>query len=266
MIKKITLAFLILISNAVYSQGYFDGNELHCPTENKEAKRLFDAGIEIMHLNRSLTPKYLAANAEIFARAILQDTTFCDGYFFAGYILNLQNKYRESFAFHKVADQKSPRPILIYKINLAAISMKVELYQDARDAYQEIVKNFPENPEGYYGIGATSPMIGDYKIGLENIIKAGNMYTDKDQLNQCQFIKGILFALDGQYAEAKTTLEEVNGKYKRDLNFNIYYSLALLKLSKLNNDEEMKKKAKKFYDKIDDKRYIPANLVPELIF
>ena len=75
----------ILFTNIIYSQGYFDGKELHCPTENYEAKRLFNSGIKILHLNRNLDPKYLAANADIFARSIMQDTTFCDAYFFTGY-------------------------------------------------------------------------------------------------------------------------------------------------------------------------------------
>lgn len=263
--KKIILLLLVLISGRIFSQGYFDGNELHCPSQNKEAMRLFDGGIKIMHLNSNLSPKYLAANADVFARAILQDTLFCDAYFFAGYILNLQKQYPESFAFHKVADSLSPKPVLIYKQNLAAISMKVGLFKDARDSYQEMVKYFPESPEGYYGVAATSPMMGDYKVGLENIRKAESLYGSMHE-NQVNYLKGILQALDGQYAEAKNTLDGVTGQYRRDLNFNIHYSLALLKLSEANNDEAMKKKAKKFYDKIDDKSDIPPNLRPEFNF
>jgi tetratricopeptide (TPR) repeat protein len=264
-IMKLTIT-LIFLTQFVYCQGYFNGKELHCPTTNTEAKRLFDGGIEILHLNRDLKPKYLAMNAEVFARAILQDTTFCDAYFFAGYILNLQHQYLESFAFLKVADTLSPKPILIYKQNLAAICMKVGLFNDARKTYAEMVKHFPESPEGYYGVAATSPMIGDYKFGLENISMAETKYHDNEYENQINYLKGILLTLDSQYPKAKEMLEKVNGSYKRDLNFNIHYSLTLLKISELNNDSDLKKKAKKFYDKIDDKSIIPANLKSEFRF
>lgn len=167
--KKLILV-IILVSNFIYSQDeYFNGTELHCKTENKEAKRLFDSGIKILNLNRDLNPKYLVANTEIFAKSILQDTTFCDSYFFAGYLLNLQHKYRDSYAFLKMADTLVNKPILIYKQNLAGICLKIDHYEEARKYYQEIVKYFPENTEGYYGIALTSTMIGDIGLGLENI-------------------------------------------------------------------------------------------------
>jgi hypothetical protein len=48
------LIIIILFSNFIYSQDeYFKGKELHCQTENKEAKRLFDSGIRILRLNET---------------------------------------------------------------------------------------------------------------------------------------------------------------------------------------------------------------------
>lgn len=96
-----------------------------------------------MHLNEKMDPKYLAINADIFAKAILQDTTFCDAYFFAGYILNLSGNYREAYAFHKVADMKSKEPILIYKQNLAAVTLKVDLVDEANET-EELSKHIAD--------------------------------------------------------------------------------------------------------------------------
>lgn len=256
------LILFILFSNLIYSQNhYFSGAVLNCRTENKEAKRLFDAGIKLMHLNEKMDPKYLAINADIFAKAILQDTTFCDAYFFAGYILNLSGNYREAYAFHKVADMKSKEPILIYKQNLAAVTLKVDLVDEARETYKEIVKYFPGSPEGYFGIALTTPQLGDYKEGLKNINQAQKLYhTDALEQDHVFFIKGILLTLDEQYEEAHANLKKVSTKYKKDLNFNIYYSLSLLKVAIATNDEKMKKEALKYYDKIADKNSIPPNL------
>ncbi len=263
--KKIILPFLFLTSTLIYSQGYFDGKDLNCPTNNQEANRLFEIGIKMLHINTSQDPKNLAINADVFAKAVQQDTSFCDAYFFTGYLLNLSKDYRNAYAFLKVADSFSLKPSLIYKQNLAALCMKVGMFEEARESYREITLNFPASPEGYYGIAATSPMIGDYKYGLENIMKAENIYIGIDAKIQCLYIKGILFTLNGQYLEAKNTLEPITGKYKNDLNFKIYYSLALLKLSAINDDDKMKRKARKIYRQIDE-NYIPPDLQSEFKF
>jgi tetratricopeptide (TPR) repeat protein len=251
----------------MYSQGYFDGKQLHCPSTNSEARKNFSNGIELLHLNYSLKRKYLELNSELFARAISQDTTFCDAYFFAGYTLNLLNKYRESYAFHKVADKLSPIPIFIFKQNLAAVSLKVGLFDEARKQYLEIVKHFPENPEGYYGIALTSPMLEDYSVGLSNLDMASDRFpkNSKEQ-EQVTFIRGILLALNKEYNSAKINFDKVEKKYKTDLNFQIYYSLALLQISKVNDDIKMKKEALKYYKKIKDKSVIPPHVNELLVF
>lgn len=250
---------IILFSNFIYAQEqYFEGKQLYCPTENKEAKKLFDAGIEILHANTSMNPKYLAKNADIFAQAILKDTTFCDAYFFTGYLLNLLQQYRESFAFHKVADKKVGKPILLYKQNLAAISLKVDLYDEARKTYQEMVQYFPENPEGYYGIALTSTEIGDVDKGLENIIQAEMKYNTENK--DVQFLKAILLNLNGKYEESIGYFEKVQSKFSKDDYFNGNYALSLYEVATISNDEKMLKKAKKHYDKIKDKSQLTDHI------
>jgi tetratricopeptide (TPR) repeat protein len=249
--KKLIILF-ILFSNFIYSQDeYFNGKKLHCQTENKEAKRLFDSGIKILHLNENLTPKYLAINADIFAKSILQDTTFCDSYFFAGYLLNLQHKYRDSYAFLKMADTLVNKPILIYKQNLAAICLKIDHYVEARKCYQEIVKYFPENTEGYYGIALTSTMIGDISYGLENINIAEKKHNNENI--DTQFLKAILLTLNNMHKESLEYFEKVQSKFSKDDYFNGNYALSLYEVATISNDEKMLKKAKKYYEKVKDK-------------
>lgn len=251
------IIILILFSNFIYSQDkYFEGKELHCQTENKEAKRLFDSGIKILHLNENLDPKYLAINADIFAKSILQDTTFCDSYFFTGYLLNLQHKYRESYAFHKMADTLSKKPIFIYKQNLAAICLKIEHPKEARRYYQEIVKFFPENKDGYYGIALKSTMIGDVDNGLENINIAEKNYGTEDK--DTQFLKAILLTLNNKHSESLEYYEKVQSKFSKDDYFNGNYALSLYEIAKITNDEKMMKKAKKYYEKVKDKSNLTA--------
>jgi tetratricopeptide (TPR) repeat protein len=260
--KKILL--FLFISSQLYSQDYyFQGKILHCTPNNSEAKSLFNDGIELLHLNHQLNKKYLAINADIFGSAIMKDTTFCDAYFFAGYTLNLLGKYRESYAFHKMADTLAPKAVLLYKQNLAAVCLKIDLIKEAREKYKEIVTSFPRSPEGYYGIAVTSLIIGDYSNGVQNAKRALDNYESTEfQYGQTLYIKGILLTLDKQYTEALSTLKEVPRSLKKDDNFNMYFSLSLLQVSISTNDLKMKKESLKYYNKIKDKNNIPEDLKP----
>ena len=261
------IVLLVFFCTQAYSQDYFRGKNLHCSTNNPEAKRLFDGGIEVLHLNDRLDKKYLAMNAEIFGRAILQDTTFCDGYFFAGYTLNLLGQFREAYAFHKMADKLSPKVDLLYKQNLAAICLKVGLIDEARENYNQMVQFFPESPEGYYGVAITSPMVGDYSNGIINGKKAADLYSSSGfEKDQVTYITGILLTLNKEYAEGLSTLKEVPKRLRKDDHFNIFYSLSLLQVSISTNDPEMKKESVKYYKKIKDKANITEEVKSLFIF
>lgn len=249
--RKILLT-IILISNLIYSQDeYFNGKILHCQTKNKEAKRLFDSGVKVLHLNENLDPKYLAINADIFAKSILQDTTFCDSYFFTGYILNLLNKHRDSYAFLKMADTLANKPVLIYKQNLAAICLKIDHIKESRKYYEDIVKYFPKNSEGYYGIALTSTMIGDVKFGLQNINIAEEIIDN--EIIDIQFLKAILLTLNNEHKQAIEYYENVQSNFSKDDYFNGNYALSLYEIAILDNDQKILKKARKYYDKVKDK-------------
>ncbi len=270
---RILLPFLFtMITNISFTQelpgynpDYFFGNYTHCRTENSEARKLFDDGIKILHLNHKLERRYLLLNAEVFAKAVLKDTTFCDAYFFAGYTLNLAHQYREAFAFHKVADSLAPKPIFLYKQNLAAVCLKVGLEKEAKKCYQEIVTYFPENPEGYYGLALSSTIFGDVDNGLINIEKAYRLYEmympkKKDDV---QLLYGILLVLNNKFPESLVHFEKCNSKYKKLDDFNYHYSYGLLKTAQANNDEKMKKKAQKTFKKVKDQSIVNPEIASE---
>ncbi|EAZ95976.1 hypothetical protein FBBAL38_01115 [Flavobacteria bacterium BAL38] len=73
-------------------------------------------------------------------------------------------------------------------------------------------------------------------------------------------MKGILLSFNKKYIEGLEYLEKSYSSYKKEENFKIHYSLCLLKVSEINNDEKMKKKALKNYEKIENKEQIPNEL------
>lgn len=260
------LLSLIAFSQA-YSQNYFEGKNLYCKSENFEALKKFNGGIEILNLNHNLDPKYLAINTTIFFDAVKMDKSFCDAYFFVGYTLRLQNKLDLALRYYYIADSLSQNKSIEFKQNLAVTALMLGKDKLSRKKYSEIIKYFPESPEGYYGVALTSPIIGDVETGLENINLAFEKYKNSGQKvnDDALFLNGVLLTLNKKYEESIEYFEKTYSTYKKDENYNIHYSLSLLKVSEIKKDEKMKNKAKKIYDKIEHKEEIPKELKELLI-
>ena len=268
--KKIIIILLALNINLIYSQDYFEGKRLYCKSENPEALKLFNLGIETLYLNKSLDQKYLKITSNIFFKAYKTDTTFCDALFFSGYTLRLLND-KKALALYIMADSLSNNKSIEFKTNLAAEGLKFGTEKSlkiARKKYDELIKFFPESPEGYYGFAVTSPIFGDVEKGLENIDIAITKYNQKniELKDDVIFLKGVLLALNKKYEEGLENLEKSISTFKKDENFKIHYALCLLKVSEIKNDDKMKQKALKFYDKIENKEQIPENIKSLLKF
>jgi tetratricopeptide (TPR) repeat protein len=267
--RKIILILLILNTSFIFSQNYFEGKNLYCKSEHPESIKLFNLGIETLYLNKSLNKKYLKITSNIFFDEYKKDTTFCDALFFTGYTLRLLGD-KNSLPLYMLADSSYNKSIE-FKTNLAAECLRYANEKTiplARKKYTEIIKLFPENPEGYYGFAVTSPFLGDYEKGLENINFAIQKYIviNPKLKNDVIFIKGILLSLNKRYEDALPLLENVSSTYKKDFNFRVHYSLCLLRVSEIKKDEKMKQKALKIYEKIEEKDQIPPEIAEQLIF
>lgn len=259
--KFLTLTFLFLIVSNVQSQSdYFEGKRLYCKSENPEAIRLFNIGLETLRLNSSLNKKFLKQTSDIFFKAYIADTTFCDAMFFTGYTLRLlEDKY--ALACYYIADSLANNKSIEFKINLAIEALrfgKEESIKMAREKYNEITKFFPESPEGYYGIALTSTMIGDVDNGLKNIDIAIEKYTieNKDAL----FLKAVLLTLNARHEDSLNYYEKVKKDFSKDDNFNGNYALSLYEVAQAANDEEMMELAKKFYKKVKNKNMLTEQM------
>lgn len=261
---KIKYFFIILlITSGVFAQtvkqvdSYFNGENLNCKTENTEAKDLFDIGIKILKLNNNLNPKFLEGNKQVFLNAIAEDSTFCDAYFFAGYTSRLQNKFIDASVYYYLADSLSNKPSLIYKQNLAKVSVNIGAVELAKTKYDEIIRFFPESPEGYYGNALVSIIEENPKEGMIYIDKAIKLYKKKNMTigSEVYYANAILLTLTKKYKDAEKLFYKLKSKaiYKRDDNFNAYYSLCLRKIGLVDKNEKALKKSKKYAKKVKDK-------------
>jgi tetratricopeptide (TPR) repeat protein len=270
LLKNLIIVVLLFISCFVNSQNYLEGRRLYCRSENPEAIRLFEIGIKTLYLNKTLNKKYLKKTSDVFFKAYTIDTTFCDAMFFTGYTLRLLQDEKAIICYY-MADSLANNRSAEFKINLAAEALRFnnsEGIELARQKYDEIIKYFPQNPEGYYGFALTSLMIGDTEQGLENIKIAIEKYDmfNFEIKSDVIFLKGMLLSSNGKYSEGLQLLDKCYSKFKNDNNFKVHYSLCLLKVSSENNDEKMKRKSLKYYKAITNKDEIPDNLKPLFIF
>lgn len=240
---------LIFSVKAICQDPYFLGKTNYCTPEKPESKKKFDAAIQGLNF-----PKYYGGITNLLVKAIKEDPKYCDAYFLAGYYFRLQEMHKEALTLYYVADSLSQNKAPNFKQNLAIEFMRLGRVDRAREKYIEMVKYFPQNPEGYYGIGNTSIILGDHDFGLENLKKAEELYNGKMK-DDGRFMYGILYSYKENYEKALYYLDDVYSTYKNDDGYLALYAIAQIKVGKSTNDEKLIRKAQKTYEKIKGKTF-----------
>jgi len=229
-------------------------------SNDKEFQENFKLGIDCIKANL-----YLGAANKLFLDLIKKDSTFCDAYFFAGYTYRLSNMDKPALVYYFLADSLSQNKSIIFKQNLAFMASKIGAFKLARKKYDEMKQYFPENPEGFYGVASTAIFLGDTENGIENLNKAISKYNEQgiDLGDEIYFTQGILLTRSRKYLESINSFEKMSGKITKNDEYRINYAYSLMKIGKENNDEKLIKKARKIYEKIEDKSVISETMSSE---
>ncbi|MDQ0064626.1 tetratricopeptide repeat protein [Chryseobacterium lathyri] len=248
--KKLLILFILILSIKGFSQdSYFLGKTNYCTPQKTESKKRFETSILGLQV-----PKYYGGVTNLLMKVVEEDPGYCDAYFMAGYFFRLQDMNKEALALYYIADSLAQNKAPIFKQNLAIQFMRFGEVDKAREKYKEMIKYFPGNPEGYYGVANTSIVLGDYDKGLQNLKDAEHLYNNKGGIkDDGKYMYGMLYCLKGDYEKSLPYLEEVYSSYRKDDNYLALYALSQIKVGKARNDEQLIKKAKKAYDKIKDK-------------
>jgi tetratricopeptide (TPR) repeat protein len=259
--KKLLL-LTFLFSQILFSQSdYFNGNYTVCPIpQDQESKDNYKLGIDCIKANL-----YLGGANKLFLNLIKKDSTFCDAYFFAGYTFRLSKMYKEALTFYYIADSLSNNKSIIFKQNLAYMATQLGAVKLARKKFDEMKQYFPKSPEGYYGIASTSIFIGDIDNGLENIKIAMQKYIENGISlgDEIYFTQAILLTRNKKYYESVEIFDRLRGDITRNDEFRIDYAYSLLQVAKDSKDEKLMKKAKKMFDKIEDKSNLTEAVIAE---
>lgn len=264
--KKFLPILFTILFNLSYSQSitwspeYFSGNKRYCEMNSEKNLELWKLGFQALQ-----NKKFYKYSSAAFLKIIKTDTTNCDAYFMAGYTFRIRDMLKESLVYYYMADSLAQNKAIEFKQNLATTCLLVGNVEMARKKYSEIVKYFPENPEGYYGIALTSTIIGDVEFGLENMNKAVSIYSggNKKIKEDSNLLLGILLSRNKKFSEALPYFEECYSNYKKDDEFNTHYSYSLLKVAEITKDEKMKQKALKIFEKIKNKDAIQEEIKNE---
>jgi hypothetical protein len=251
-ISYIVLLISLLFLPKLHAQNYYKGDLVYCeyPESSKVAK-IYPYAVSCLEDSSKISEAL-----GLFLEIIKAESSFCDAYFWTGYTLRIYGLNKRAIPFLYIADSLAQNRSVEFKQTLASASMQEGLLALSSKKYLEMTQYFPENPEGYYGLALVSLMLEDYKTGL-NAINISILKYRHQQSNLHEdafFLKAILLTLTEKYQEALMYFEKTKTSFKSSDSFNIHYSLCLLKIAESNNDLTLKKRAKKIYKKIKDKK------------
>ncbi|WP_160139874.1 tetratricopeptide repeat protein [Chryseobacterium sp. c4a] len=247
--KLLTICILILFVKGFSQDNYFLGKTNYCTPQKQDSKKDFEMAILALQF-----PKYYGGVTNLMMKVVKEDSTYCDAHFMAGYLFRLQDMHKEALVMYYIADSLSQNKAPIFKQNLAVQYMKFGKVEKARKKYEEIIKYFPGDPEGYYGVANTALVLEDYDKGIENLKKAEERYNYIGSVKMdVKYMFGALYCLKEAYDEALPYLDEAYPTYKKDENYLALYALTQIKVGRKKSDEKLIKKAQKTFDKIKNK-------------
>ncbi|MCC9041579.1 hypothetical protein LNQ81_02490 [Myroides sp. M-43] len=255
---KGVFVILLFFTQQIYAQYLdkeyaFETLELSCPIDDTDMLDLFKTGLEALN-----SPKYYNIAGKVFFNIIQRDNTLCDAYFFTGVALTKQDKHEAAVTYYYYADSLSSKSNSVFKEELAEAALRVNNIGLARKKYEELIKDFPNDPDGYYGIGLTATTIGDVVNGLQKLSIAEELYiAEKTWTSQREqevyLMKGILFIADTQYVAGLEYLDKCFHTFHKLDDYNANYALACFELFKDAKEESYKLKAIEALSRIKDK-------------
>lgn len=203
-----------------------DNYVFECPFANEEIQELYQTGIKA--LNKQ---EHINIAGKIFFQIIQKDNTLCDAYYFTGVALTKQNKHKAALSYYYYADSLAVKSNAEFKEELAEAALRVNNVGLARKKYEELTKDFPEDPDGYYGIGLTATSMGDFDNGLAHLniaeekYKAEQSWTEK-RINEVWLMKAILYTMNEEYKKAMPYFEQCQTAFGTIDDYLANYALA----------------------------------------
>lgn len=256
--RHIFVFLVILTSYQLFAQKVkkeynFSLVKLECLTDNNKLIDYYKFGFEALNY-----PRLANTAGKIFFNIIQEDKSLCDAYFYTGISLTKQDKHQAALNYYYYADSLATNSNADFKQALAEAAVRVGNVGLARKKYEELIIDFPNDPDAYYGMGLTATSIGDVQNGLNNLLIAEEKYLlegtwDTIRKIEVFLMRGILFTMDKQYQEAINAFDHCSEVFNDLDDFNANYALASYKLYQESQDEKWKEVSKTAFERIKAK-------------
>ncbi|WP_299150226.1 tetratricopeptide repeat protein [uncultured Dokdonia sp.] len=137
-----------------------------------QANAFFKRGNEFKEQN-----DYQSAEKE-YKKAIKKDKYFVLAHDHLGVSYRFQKKFDEAIDSYEKSLDLFPEGDFAL-LNIAAVYSLKENDKKAIEYYLDLANFYPENPEGYYGIGKSNLLLGDNESALKNALTALILYKNQ---------------------------------------------------------------------------------------
>lgn len=140
-------------------------------SENKEALREYNKGVKL------LKEENYAEAIVFFEKATLLDPAFAFAWDNVGICARRLGDYNKAIEAYKKSMAADPAGITPLQ-NLPVAYEYLKKYDEAIEAYGNFLRQHPDDPEAYYGIGRVYVLFkNDMEKGLDNMCNAYNLYV-----------------------------------------------------------------------------------------
>lgn len=154
-----------------------------------------------------------------FSKAVKKDKKFAFAWDNLGFSYRKVKNYKQAIESYKKSLALDPKG----KMPLMNIAVAYQLNNNAKgaiDAYEQYKKHYPEDPEGFYGIGRIQYIIKDYEPALVNMIKAYKLYVEMDSPYNIDAQKHIGFIWKGMKESGQLeAFNRITKENKLEVNF-----------------------------------------------
>ncbi|WP_124979178.1 tetratricopeptide repeat protein [Nonlabens xiamenensis] len=145
----------------------------HSMSDDEAAKIYYKKGLDAY--SEGKFPQAL----DLFERAVDADRKFAFAWDMIGITHRQMGDFKQAVKNYKKSlriDPKGKMPLQ----NLPVAYRLLEEYEKALEVYEDLIKYYPDDAEGYYGIGQTAGALGKFAMAADNMMIAYNMYVESN--------------------------------------------------------------------------------------
>jgi tetratricopeptide (TPR) repeat protein len=197
--------------------------EVLCPTENEQARILYNDAIELQDQGQREQAK------ELYQNAIELDPSFCDAMDNLGQMLRSQGSVEEAIYWYERSIEVLPNNTVAHQ-NLA-VAYKIQgRIADAITQYELIVQIDPDNPEGYYGLGSIYLDSGQPEQAVTQFKRAEELYAKESSplIQDARYGLGVSYYRLEECEKARDYFEQIYPEKQDNPYTNYFYGLCYL--------------------------------------